>query len=71
MQCVREASREAIAVFDDLRTKLAQHFTPQEVMEIVLVIGFWKMYNTMHNAMNLPVEDPVLGYTGWVKGNNR
>jgi uncharacterized peroxidase-related enzyme len=68
MEFVREASHDATAVTDDLRAKLAQYFTPQEVMEIVLVIGFWKMYNTMHNAMNLPVEDPVAGYTGWVKG---
>ncbi len=71
MQFVRQASRDATAVSDDLRANLARHFTPQEVMEIVLVIGFWKMYNTMHNAMNLPIEDPVLGYTGWVKGHKR
>jgi uncharacterized peroxidase-related enzyme len=71
MQFVREASRDATAVSDELRAKLAQHFTPQEVMEIVLVIGFWKMYNTMHNAMNLPIEDPVQGYTGWVKGSKQ
>jgi AhpD family alkylhydroperoxidase len=68
MQFVREASRDATAVSDALRASLARHFTPQEVMEIVLVIGFWKMYNTMHNAMNLPIEDPVQGYTSWVKG---
>src|SRR5437870_378584 len=54
------------AVSGELRAKLAGHFTPQEVMEIVLVIGFWKMYNVMHNAMDLPIEDPVAGYTKWV-----
>ena len=37
-------------------------------MEILLVIGFWKMYNTMHNAMNLPLEDSVAGYAGRVQG---
>ena len=35
-------------------------------MEIVLVVGFWKMYNTMHSAMNVPIEDPVLSYTCWM-----
>lgn len=35
-------------------------------MEIVLVIGFWKMYNTMHTAMGVPLEDPVLKEAGWV-----
>ena len=66
MEFVRAASADATAVSDDLRARLAQHFTPPEVMEIVLLVGFWKMYNTMHNAMNLPIEDPVLGYTDWV-----
>ena len=51
---------------DELRARLASHFSPQEVMEIVLVVGFWKMYNTMHNAMEVPIEDPVQGYTDWV-----
>ncbi len=66
MEFVREASIDATAVTDELRARLASHFTPQEVMEIVLVIGFWKMYNVMHSAMAVPIEDPVMGYTDWV-----
>ena len=45
---------------DELRARLASHFTPQEVMEIVLAIGFWQMYNVMHSAMAVPIEDPVI-----------
>ena len=71
MEFVRQASIDAAAVTDELRAKLARHFTPQEVMEIVLVIGFWKMYNVMHNAMALPIEDPVKGYTDWVNYEKR
>ena len=37
MEFVRQASRNDAAVTDDLRARLARHFTPQEVMEIVLV----------------------------------
>lgn len=66
MEFVRQASLDSTGVSDELRARLTSHFSPQEVMEIVLVIGFWKMYNTMHNAMNLPIEDPVLEYTDWV-----
>jgi hypothetical protein len=29
------------------------------------------MYNTMHNAMNLPIEDPVRGFTDWVNFEKR
>jgi AhpD family alkylhydroperoxidase len=64
---VREASRNPGGVSDDLRSRLAKHFTPQEVMEIVLVVGFWKMYNLMHDAMKLPIEDPVIRDRCWVE----
>ena len=67
MEFVRQASQDAAGVTSDLRARLARHFTPQEVMEIVLLTGFWKMYNLMHIAMDVPIEDPVLGYTEWVK----
>lgn len=67
MEFVEQASKDATAVSDELRQRLASHYTPQEVMEIVLLIGFWKMYNTMHSAMNVPIEDPVLSYQCWVE----
>jgi alkylhydroperoxidase family enzyme len=59
---VHQATLDPVGVSDDLRARLAAHYTPQEVMEIVLVVGFWKMYNTMHSAMAAPLEDPVLDY---------
>ena len=30
------------------------------------MMGFWKMYNTMHTAMGVPIEAPVLDQVGWV-----
>jgi uncharacterized peroxidase-related enzyme len=63
---VHQASLDATGVSDELRARLAQHFTPSEVIEIVLVMGFWKMYNAMHSAMGVPLEDPVLHEAGWV-----
>lgn len=63
---VHQASLDAAGVTDELRQRLADHFTPQEVMEIVLVVGFWKMYNTMHTAMGAPLEDPVRPFEDWV-----
>lgn len=64
---VHSASYDPQGVTDELRQRLAQHFTPQEVMEIVLVVGFWKMYNTMHTIMGAPLEDPVKGFRDWVE----
>lgn len=66
MEFVHQASLDPAGVTDDLRARLAEHFTPQECMEIVLVVGFWKMYNTMHTAMAAPLEDPVLPLREWV-----
>lgn len=67
MAFVHQATLDAAGVSDELRARLAAHFTPQEVMEIVLIVGFWKMYNTMHTAMAAPLEEPVLDYAEWVQ----
>ena len=66
MEFATQASLDAGGVDDELRTKLAAAFTPQEVMEIVTLIGFWKMYNMMHAAMALPIEEPVAGLEAWM-----
>lgn len=66
MEFATQASLDSGGVTDELRAKLAAHFTPQEVMEIVTLIGFWKMYNLMHAAMALPIEDPVAGLEEWM-----
>jgi uncharacterized peroxidase-related enzyme len=63
---VHQASLDPAGVTDDMRQRLAEHFTPEEVMEITLVMGFWKMYNTMHTALGVPLEDPVAHEAGWV-----
>lgn len=60
------ASLDPHGVSDDLRARLAQHFTPQQVMEIVLCVGFWGMYSAMHAAMALPIEDPMKGNEKWI-----
>ncbi|MCC7409936.1 MAG: carboxymuconolactone decarboxylase family protein [Phycisphaeraceae bacterium] len=67
MRFVYQASVDPQAVTDELRAELAGKFSPQEVMEIVLVVGFWKMYNTMHTAMAAPLEEPVKAYQRWME----
>lgn len=63
---VHQASLDPAGVTDELRTQLARLFSPEEVMQIVLIVGFWKMYNTMHTAMAAPLETPVAGNAKWV-----
>lgn len=66
VEFVHQASLDPTAVSDDLRKRLAQQFSPQEVIEIAMVVGFWKMYNTIHSALDAPLEDPVAGFADWV-----
>lgn len=60
------ASLDPNGVSDDLRARLAEHFNPQQVMEIVLCVGFWGMYAAMHAAMKLPIEEPMKGNEQWM-----
>lgn len=66
MAFVHQASLDPAGVTDEMRGELAKHFDPQEVMEIMLIVGFWKMYNTMHLAMAAPIEEPALEFRHWV-----
>lgn len=63
---VHQATLDPVGVTDEMRARLAKHFTPQEVMEIAYLIGFWKMYNTIHSALAAPLEDPVRDFARWV-----
>ncbi|MDO8545452.1 MAG: carboxymuconolactone decarboxylase family protein [Opitutaceae bacterium] len=63
---VHQASLDARGVTDELRARMAKTFSPQEYMEIILLVGFWKMYNTMHNAMGVESEPPVAGFKKFV-----
>lgn len=64
---VHQASLDAQGVTDELRARMAKTFSPQEYMEIVLLVGFWKMYNTMHNAMGIESEPPVIAFKKFVE----
>ena len=41
--------------------RLAETMTPPQVVELACVVGFWKMYNSVHEAMHVPVEEALLG----------
>ena len=41
--------------------RLAETMTPPQIVELACVVGFWKMYNSVHEAMHVPVEEALLG----------
>jgi uncharacterized peroxidase-related enzyme len=62
----RAASFDPTAVPVEILDDLKKHLTPAQVMELACVIGFWKFYNTVHDSLHIPVEQHLLGDTGYI-----
>lgn len=41
--------------------RLAETMTPPQVVELACVVGFWKMYNSIHEALHIPIEEALQG----------
>jgi alkylhydroperoxidase family enzyme len=63
---VRAASEDPTAVPDEILSRLKQHLTPPQIVELACVVGFWKFYNTVHDSLRIPVESQLLEDTGYV-----
>ena len=62
----RAASEDPTAVPDEILGRLKQHLSPPQIVELACVVGFWKFYNTVHDALKIPVESQLLADTGYV-----
>ena len=40
---------------------LAGHMTPPQIVELACVVGFWAMYNSIHEALDVPIEEALQG----------
>ncbi len=63
---VHKASQGAGHVTDDLRRRLAEHFTAEEIVEIACVVGFWAFFNRVHTALDVPLEEHLWDEGHWV-----
>ena len=63
---VRAASADPTSVPTEIRQRLKQHLTPPQIIELACVVGFWKLYNTVHDSLQIPVESQLLQDTGYV-----
>lgn len=57
---VAAASVDPTDVPDELYARLQQHLTPPQIVELTAVVGFWKMYNAIHDALRIPIEQHLL-----------
>ena len=62
----RAASEDPTAVPDEILGRLKAHLSPPQIVELACVVGFWKLYNTVHDALKIPVESQLLQDTGYV-----
>ena len=52
----RAASLDAADVAPEILACLAETLTPAQIVELACVVGFWKMYNGIHESLGVPVE---------------
>ena len=57
----RAASRDASNVPREIVERLAEVLTPPQVVELACLVGFWKMYNGIHESLDVPIEEQLLG----------
>ena len=62
----RAASEDATDVPREILDRLKKHLTPPQIVELACVVGFWKLYNTVHDSLHIPVEQHLLPDTGYV-----
>jgi glutaredoxin 3 len=57
----RAATADPSDVPRDVVEELARVMTPPQVVELACVVGFWKMYNTIHESLYIPLEAELMG----------
>lgn len=53
---VTEASLDPANVRDETLDELKKNLSPPQIIELATVVGFWKMYNTIHDSLKIPIE---------------
>jgi uncharacterized peroxidase-related enzyme len=57
---VAAATLEPNDVPDEVLDELKNHLSPAQIIELASVVGFWKMYNTIHDCLSIPIEQALL-----------
>ena len=62
----RAASLDHSNVPRKILDDLAGCMTPEQIVELGCVVGFWKMYNSIHEALHIPVEEALQGHVAFL-----
>lgn len=64
---MRAASEDPRTIPDDVYGRLQKLLTPAQVVELACLVGFWKMYNTIHDSLRIPIEEHVQQNAAYMK----
>jgi uncharacterized peroxidase-related enzyme len=53
-------------ISDEIYDRIKQHLSPAQIVELSAVVGFWKLYNTIHSGLKVPLEEHLLEFSGWI-----
>lgn len=56
----RAATLDPADVPPEVLERLTQLLTPPQIVELACVVGFWKMYNGIHESLGVPIEAALL-----------
>ncbi len=60
----RAATTDPAAVPREILDRLARTLTPPQTVELACLVGFWKMYNGIHESLGVPIEAALSGGSG-------
>ena len=63
----RAASRNSSTIPNEIRVRMKQHLSHAQIVELAFVVGHWKLYNTVNDALGLPIEAGNREHTGYVE----
>ncbi|MGH7962149.1 MAG: carboxymuconolactone decarboxylase family protein [Candidatus Binatia bacterium] len=63
---VRAASEDPKNVPAEIYQRLVKLLTPPQIVELACVVGFWKLYNTVHDSLKVPLESALHSVSGYV-----
>ncbi len=58
----RAASFDPNSVSPGILADLKLHLSPAQIVQLAAIVGMWKLFNTIHDSLHLPIEDTKMPY---------
>ncbi len=57
---------EPTSIPEEVYERVKNLLSPAQIVELSAVVGFWKLYNTIHSGLKVPLEAHLLEFSGWI-----